>query len=126
MIIIRQKMIMRSDCKANPHILYIFGDNLERIGFGGQAKEMRGEPNAFGIVTKRRAAHDDNCYMRDDNKVDWSDVRKDLFILRKSLQEYRGLVIPFDGIGTGLAKLPEYAPRLLAYINEELNKLKEI
>jgi hypothetical protein len=31
---------------------YVFGDNGRRIGFGGQAKEMRGEPNAIGVATE--------------------------------------------------------------------------
>ena len=52
-MIIYQKFIYRSDLKANPSVLYLFGDNLQRVGLGGQAKEMRGEPNAVGIATKK-------------------------------------------------------------------------
>lgn len=40
MIVIKQFRIYRKDIQANPHILYIFGDNLDRKGFGGQAAEM--------------------------------------------------------------------------------------
>lgn len=43
------KYIKRQDLKSNPNTQYLFGDNLKRSGFGGQAKEMRGEPNAIGI-----------------------------------------------------------------------------
>lgn len=57
MIILRQTRIYRADLAMNPKVLYVFGDNLERKGFGGQAYEMRGEPNAFGIATKRLASH---------------------------------------------------------------------
>jgi len=53
MIIIKQHKIYRKDLKNNPDVLYLFGDNLVQKGFGGQAKEMRGEPNAEGIPTKK-------------------------------------------------------------------------
>jgi hypothetical protein len=51
-MIIYQKYIKREDLRANPTVLYVFGDNEARTGLGGQAKEMRGEPNAVGIATK--------------------------------------------------------------------------
>ncbi|MEC7290450.1 MAG: hypothetical protein VXW22_10215, partial [Pseudomonadota bacterium] len=51
MIILRQHRIYRQDLRANPGTIYVFGDNTERVGLGGQAKEMRGEPNARGIAT---------------------------------------------------------------------------
>ena len=57
MLVIRQKFIQRIDIQCNRHCLYLFGDNLDRQGMGGQAKEMRGEPNSFGIATKRSISH---------------------------------------------------------------------
>ena len=49
-----QERITRADLRANPDTLYVFGDNMRRRGMGGQAAEMRGEPNAVGIPTKWR------------------------------------------------------------------------
>jgi redox-sensitive bicupin YhaK (pirin superfamily) len=37
--------------------LFVFGDNLRRTGFGGQAAEMRGEPNAVGIAPGYEQKH---------------------------------------------------------------------
>ena len=54
MIVYRtDKVITRDKIKENPDVLYLFGDNLLRKGLGGQAKEMRGEPNTLGIVSKK-------------------------------------------------------------------------
>ena len=53
MPVIYQKRICRDDLRRNPNAVYIFGDNEARTGLGGQAREMRGEPNAMGIATKR-------------------------------------------------------------------------
>ena len=52
-----QKWIERSDLQNNPEDVYIFGDNYARQGLCGQAKAMRGEPNALGIATKRTPDH---------------------------------------------------------------------
>lgn len=131
MLIIRQHRIYREDLRNNPTVLYIFGDNLARVGHGGQAKEMRGEPNAFGIATKRRPTHGyKEDYFHDD---DWDveDVINEEFkCLRKHIafahKDYVAIVIPSDGIGTGLAKLNVYAPKLLEYINKRLKELETL
>ncbi len=126
MFVIRQKIIMRQDLRANPKVLYVFGDNLERAGMGGQAKEMRGEPNAHGIATKRRPSGDTASHFFDGQKDAKEAVLRDFIQLIKKLKDYRGLVIPLDGIGTGLARLPENAPQLLARIEEEFKILEGI
>lgn len=124
MLVIKQHRIYRQDLQNNPDVLYIFGDNLERTGFGGQAKEMRGEPNAFGVVTKRKAAHgSSDCYFFDSQKDAKDAVVSDIIELYKKMRNCEAVIIPLDGIGTGLAKLSEYAPILLNYINKELENL---
>jgi len=129
MLIIRQYRIYRYDLKANPHILYIFGDNLDREGLGGQAKEMRGEPNAFGIATKRGIGHgfpDDYFFDHEEDVIPI--LKKEFQRLIKMANDpgFYAIVIPLDGIGTGLSKMPEYAPKALAYIESVFKTLEEI
>lgn len=127
MLVIRQKMIYREDVRNNHNILYVFGDNLTRNGYGGQAKEMRGETNSFGVVTKRKAEHGSpDCYFWDGEEDALKAVVQDLEWLRRMCKQYDAVVIPLDGIGTGLAKLNETAPKLLNYIEEELLKLEDL
>ena len=45
----RQTWITRDDLRANRDLIYVFGDNVERDGRRGLAREMRGEPNAHSI-----------------------------------------------------------------------------
>ena len=61
----RQKFITRADLQANPKRLYLFGDNVMRAGLGGQAKEMRGEPNAVGVATKKAPHRGHLAYFTD-------------------------------------------------------------
>lgn len=137
MIIIHQKFIHREDLQANRDILYIFGDNLKRYGFGGQAKEMRDEPNSFGIATKRLPSHN---YPQDyfhDGEPDAIGIIDGEFrklidiLLEESIKtartyKYKAIVIPLDGIGTGLSQLPTRAPKLLEYINAKLKELENL
>lgn len=129
MIVIRQHRIFKEDIKANPNVLYIFGDNLERTGFGGQAKEMRGHQNSFGIATKRLASHVyPHSYFFDGKADVIESINEDSSLLRATiiLAEPQAIIIPLDGIGTGLSKMPEYAPRALAYINDLLKELETL
>jgi hypothetical protein len=127
MIVIRQKFIQRQDLRDNLDTLYIFGDNKERCGNGGQAKHMRGEPNAYGVATKRKAAHGSpDCYFHDDEQDAWDTVKLDFDGLEVTARRYMKIVVPSDGIGTGLSKLPEYAPKLLEYINQRIERLKDL
>jgi hypothetical protein len=48
------RWLTRKDLRRRPDIIFLFRDNLEQRGFGGQAKAMRGEPNAIGIPTDKK------------------------------------------------------------------------
>mgnify|MGYP006898466099 CR=1 FL=1 len=100
-----------------PDDIFVFGDNVERRGLGGQAAEMRGEPNAIGIVTKWYPSNNPDAFFsdRDYNRV--SDiVVHDIFRVYKEVSDGRLVVWPQDGVGTGLAQLPKRAPKLFELI----------
>jgi hypothetical protein len=121
MPVIYQKRIFREDLKANPQALYLFDDNDQRTGLGGQAKEMRGEPNAAGIRTKKAPGINDTSYYSD---REYSDnvhkINEDLAPMRTALLDRRVVVIPLDGFGTGLAALKEKAPRTFAFLQTRI------
>jgi hypothetical protein len=115
-----QKWITRQDLQANPQKLYVFGDNFSEAGYGGQAREMRGEPNAVGIPTKVSP----RLYLNDGWFYDclhkWA-VKFEY--LCKAVESDCIIVFPADGIGTGLADLENKAPRcwkLLQLFMEDL------
>ena len=45
----RQTWITRADLKANRDLIYVYGDNVQREGRRGLARDMRGEVNAHPI-----------------------------------------------------------------------------
>lgn len=117
-------MITRSKVINNRDVLYLFGDNLIRKGLGGQAKEMRGEPNTVGIITKKYPSNKEGSFFTD------SDYEQYRLILEKDIEEvirrlnrgeYRALVIP--PIGIGLARLEDKAPKCWQLLQESVREL---
>lgn len=109
--------------QANRHKTYIFGDNLMRAGLGGQAQAARYEPNTIGIPTKRGPY----AMFSDKDYDEWLKAAQPLFDKAEGiLLEGKILVYPVHGIGTGLARLPSVAPRIMARIKEWVTRLEEI
>jgi len=122
--VLSQKFIFRSDLKSNPEVKYLFGDNLIRLGLGGQAKEMRGEPNAIGVATKKAPGMSPGDFFSDsDYDVFRHQVDEDLAPAFLHIANGGILIVPEDGLGTGLSQLPERAPKCNAYLLEKLESL---
>lgn len=127
--LLRPARVTRADLRANPTTLYVFGENMVRRGLGGQAREMRGEPNAVGVPTKWFPSRDAHSYFRDrdfENNLVMSIIRNQFGRLYLWLKQGNNVAIPADGLGTGLAELPKRAPRIHAYIEERIRQLQEI
>ena len=126
--------IIRADNITRPRVragyglrYYVFGDNMERRGLGGQAGVMRGEPNAIGVPTKWSPSNRPDAYFTDE---DWGegDVERAVYgafdTVETMLKEGYDVVIPSAGIGTGLADLPAKAPRIYDYITRRIGYLE--
>ena len=108
-------------------MLYLFGDNLLEKGLGGQAKEMRGEPNAVGVPTKIKPTRGKDAYFSDEKFEEYSQaISRSLDPAIEQLKEGGLVVIPLDGLGTGLSQLPTRAPKLNAHLEYCLNELTQI
>lgn len=122
-MIIRQQWITRQDLRANPGVLYVFGDNEARVGMGGQAKEMRGEPNAVGVAT---LAAPDWLWHEDDVARQCAVIDFDLLPVVKALFYGKPVVWPLYGIGTGLARLSDASPSTFNHLLTRLIQLEKV
>lgn len=118
MPVIYQKIIKRDDLRRNPKILYVFGDNCERVGLGGQAGEMRGEPNAIGVATLYGLGRPFNG-----SEIEIDIVNLDMEPLFTHVGLRGTVILPSDGIGTGIADLKTNAPATLAHIEARMATL---
>lgn len=121
MPLIFQRWITRQDLKANPSCLYVFGDNEQRWGLGGQAKEMRGEPNAIGVATLKSPGE----FWNDENvSHQLAILDADFAPVIAALDEGQTVIFPLDGIGTGLADLERRSPATFAYLVSKVDWIK--
>lgn len=122
MPLIYQKRYFTEDARRNPRVLYVFGDNVRRVGTGGQAGAMRYEPNAIGVATKYgpyETFGETPAQIIAQKKI----IDDDMKPLFEHLKDGSIVVWPADGIGTGLADLARVAPTTLEYIEQKLKAL---
>ena len=118
----------RKDVKDNKDSLFVYGDNDIGVGSKGQAI-IRNEPNAVGIPTKKVPSMVNSAYYRDEElevnkrKID-KGVNKVLMEFLNN--DYKYLVLPKDGFGTGLADLPKRAPLTFKHLKLRINALKKL
>ena len=110
-------------CKEHPNWLFLFGDNDVRWGKRGQSI-IRDEPNALGIPTKKLPSLNPDAFYTDDelhmNKLKIDDVFE---LIHQVASRFEKIVLPQDGIGTGLADLPRKAPQTFAYLETKIEEL---
>jgi hypothetical protein len=125
-VIVRIPHITRVMVQEDRRTLFVFGDNMEGRGLGGQAREMRGEPNTIGVPTKWRPGREERDYFTDadirDREV-WHAIYSAFEKIRAALEAGQNIIIPADGLGTGLAELPTRAPKLHAAIEKAILEL---
>lgn len=119
--IIYQKWIKRDDLVKNKDKIYLFGDNDQRQGYAGQAREMRGENNAIGIRVKKKPFMSKESFYTDrEYKDNCKKIDEDFARIPDDID----IIIPSDGIGTGLALLDQQAPKTFNYLKSKLKELK--
>lgn len=107
------------------HKLFVFGDNLARTGRAGQAI-IRGCENTIGLPTKRAPCMDEFCFFTDaDLAIVIKAASADIDTLFLAVGHGVTIVWPQDGIGTGLAQLPQRAPAIKKFYDALLEDLQK-
>ncbi|KAM9977810.1 hypothetical protein ACTFIR_011684 [Dictyostelium discoideum] len=124
-ITIENEFYSVENVRANPHKLFVFGDNNASRGKKGQSI-IRGCPNSHGIPTKKHPSlHKSSFYTDKDLKDNIKRIDESIAKLKERSSEYQEIVLPAAGLGTGLARLEECAPKTFEHLQKELNKLKQ-
>lgn len=122
-----RRFVHRTECRTHPDELFIYGGNMSHFGKGGQAKQMRDEPNAVEIVTKRYPGWEDRDFFSDDDyEIAIAEMGPAFERLEDHLMKGGTVVIPENGVGTDRAQLQERAPKIWAYLQDRLASLHYI
>lgn len=123
----RQMLIAKSDLLRHPKVLFLFDDNELRKGTAGQAGQCRGLPNGIGIATKKFPSIKEDAYWSDkDYERCVAIIMKDLEPVKAHLMAGGDVVCPAAGLGTGLANLPDKAPKIYKKLKYELDQLQKL
>jgi hypothetical protein len=110
------------DARDYSEYLFIFGDNDVNKGKKGQAI-IRDEPNTSGIPTKKFPTFASSSFYTDkdyEQNVIKIDKAIEKILMRVKNEGYKGIILPKDGLGTGLSKLNVYAPKTFEYLNKKI------
>jgi hypothetical protein len=111
---------------ANSNAIWVFGDNLKRTGYGGQAAVCRGLRNTIGIATKMRPDNKQSAFFRDIDFLNIIEIIKyDIDKVEKQILRDKKVYI-MRGIGEGRANLQECAPKIFEYLTKKLNHLIDL
>jgi len=93
-------MITRKYLRRNPNHIFVFGDNLLRVGKGGAAL-LRDEQNTYGFITKKEPNNIDSSFYRPNEykEVFDNELRK----LIKKIELYPNRTFLISKLGGGLA-----------------------
>ena len=86
--------IERSMLQQRPNDIFIFGDNMIRKGLGGQAREMRGEPNAIGIPTKKFPSMSEASFFTDADVDIWQAASSETFKFLRAAATIKLIIWP--------------------------------
>ena len=123
-VVVQEAWYSIEQCKANPRSIYVFGDNLLRVGEAGQAS-IRSCNNAIGIATKKKPSMLDSSFFSDkeyDKLEPFLKKEMDKIVSIMFSDNLDTLVFPIDGLGTGLSKLPQMAPKVFLALSALLYK----
>jgi len=123
-VMVEENWYTESMMVSNPLNIYVYGDNAARVGKGGQAS-IREHSNSVGVATKRTPDMGEMAFFSG-TSWDLQTLLTDLFNLERMHSDPKfnkfTLVFPKDGLGTGLAKLPETSPYLYDVLSKFIFK----
>jgi len=106
--IIQQTWITREDLRANPNIIYVYGDNAAREGQRGLARQMRHEPNAHAVSVSWGPFE---CYSLSTFDAAAEKIDSDLLALLD--RQPRLIIWPISGLVPEFLTMPEELKLLL-------------
>jgi hypothetical protein len=115
--------IQREDLRNNREVAFVFEDNDTLQGLNGMAREMRGEPNAYGIRVRKSNVNKPSAFWTDDTfDLNCAKIDKDIGDIWALILMDLDVVMPSQGIGTGPSKLFSTAPKTFDYLQSQLDR----
>lgn len=96
----KEILIDKHYLRQNPDHIFVFGDNLLRVGKGGAAI-LRDEPNTYGFVTKKAPTHNSSDSYKPEEYSSKYEV--EIKRLKKEIEKSPTKTFLISKLGAGLA-----------------------
>lgn len=109
-------------CRTNPKTLFVFGDNLERIGEINQAV-IRSQKNSIGLATKKAPSNALEAFFTDmEYTANCKLIDEEIDKIKVYIGEIEAdsIAFPFNGLGTGLSAMQTECPKTFCYLTVRL------
>lgn len=84
----------------NPDVIFVFGDNVRRVGYGGAAA-LRDHPQTYGFITKKNPDNMDDSFFRPESyRIDFFAY---LIELQLTIEKNSDKIYYISQLGGGLA-----------------------
>lgn len=121
-LILVSKRFSIEQCRVNFDTLFVFGDNLERTGMGGQAI-IREQSNSVGFATKKRPSRSGEEFFTDEEfEENCKIIEEEIVKINKYAEEkeYKAIAFPLAGLGVGLSNMQQKCPKTFCYMTTRL------
>ena len=118
-----EKQITKTYLQNNPNHVFVFGDNLLRVGKGGAAT-LRDELNSYGFITKKAPNNNDNSFYRPEEYQEIFD--DELNKLKNIIQTNPNKLFLISKLGGGLANKYNIFEKIIQPGLEELKRFNNV
>jgi len=118
-----EKQITKTYLQNNPNHVFVFGDNLLRVGKGGAAT-LRDELNSYGFITKKAPNNNDNSFYRPEEYQEIFD--DELNKLKNIIQTNPNKLFLISKLGGGLANKYNIFEKIIQPGLEELKQFNNV
>jgi len=118
-----EQKITKQYLRNNPYHVFVFGDNLLRIGKGGAAS-LRDEPNTYGFITKKKPNNKDNSFYKPDEYQEIFDI--ELYALKEIIQDHSHYLFLISKLGGGLANRYNIFEKIIQPGLQELKQFNNV
>lgn len=119
-----EEFVTREYLLNNKNSIFVFGDNLERMGTGGAAK-FRYLPNTYGFITKKYPSNkDESFYTIEEYKEVY---KKEIVKIKKEIISEKDKTFLISKLGAGLANKYQIFEKIIEpSIKKDLSEFKNV
>ena len=120
----KEKIITKEYLLSHENEIFVFGDNLKRVGLGGAAA-LRYFPNTYGFITKKYPSNEDESFYTIEEYR--GAYEKEIVKIKKEIISKKDKTFLISKLGAGLANRYQIFEKIIEpNIKKDLSEFKNV